>query len=61
MKRNIGSRIKVLTDAGSVPPIVAPGTVGDAVITQQPGPRHYTPQTNTANARPEVCRAALTV
>ena len=52
---------KVLTDAGSVPAVVALGTVRNAVIAQQPGPRSFTPQTNAADARLEVCRAALTV
>ncbi len=57
----IDRRVAVLTDAGSMPAIVALGTVGDAVITQQPRPRHLTPQTNTADACLQVCCAALTV
>lgn len=52
---------KVLTDAGSVPAVVALGTVRNAVIAQQPGPWSFTPQTNAADARLEVCCAALTV
>jgi len=53
--------VKVLTDAGSVIAVVSLRTVGDAVIAKQPGPRHFTPETHTADARLEVCRAALTV
>ncbi len=57
----INRRVKALTDAGSVPAVVATGTVRDAVITQQPGPRHFTPQADTADACLQVCCAALTV
>lgn len=59
MDCNSGSR--GLTDAGSVPAVVTLGTVGDAVIAQQPGPRRFTPQADAADARLEVRRAALTV
>lgn len=44
-----------------MPAVVAPGTVRDAVVAQQPGPWHVTPQTNAAHARLEVCCAALAV
>lgn len=49
------------SDAGSMPAIVALGTMGDTVITQQQRPRHLTPQTHTADACLQVCCAALTV
>lgn len=52
---------RMASDAGSMPAVVALGTVGDAVIAKQPRPRHLTPQTNTADACLQVCCTALTV
>lgn len=37
------------------------GTGRDTVVTQQPGLRRFTPQTDAADARLEVRRAALAV
>lgn len=53
--------MRVLTEAGSVPAVVARGATGDAVVAQQPITCHSAPQADAADARLEVSRAALTV
>ena len=43
LKCEVRRIIIILTDAGTMPAVVALWTVGDAVITQQPGPWCFTP------------------
>lgn len=45
---------EVVTEAGVVPAVVSPGTVGDAVVPQEPHLRSFAPQTDTAHPRLEV-------
>lgn len=52
---------KVLTEAGAVPAVVSPGTVGDAAVPQEPHPRSFAPQTDAAVPRLQVRHATLTV
>lgn len=44
-----------------MPAVVSPGTVGDAVVPQEPHPRSSAPQTDATRPRLEVRRAALAV
>lgn len=54
-------RVKVLTETGAVPAVVSPGTVRDTAVPQEPHPRGFAPQTDTAEPRLQVRHAALTV
>lgn len=58
--RSQESRAKVLTEAGAVPAVVSPGTVRDAAVPQQPHPRSFAPQTDTASPRLLVRHTSLT-
>lgn len=59
--RSQESRVKVLTEAGAVPAVVSPGTVRDTAVPQEPHPRSFAPQTDTAGPRLQVDHATLTV